>query len=36
MFNMVNTVGETELQIRGGIKDNSEIIFLSSQRKHML
>ena len=26
----------TELQIRGGIGDNSKIIFLISQRKHML
>ena len=26
----------TELQIRGGIEDNSEIIFLISQQKHML
>ena len=25
-----------ELQIRGGIKDNSKIIFLISQQKHML
>ena len=28
--------GDAELQIRGGIKDNSKIIFLISQRKHML
>ena len=27
---------DTELQIRGAIKDNSKIIFLISQRKHML
>ena len=26
----------TELQIRGGIEDNSKIIFLISQYKHML
>ena len=26
----------TELQIRGGIKDNSKIIFLIYQEKHML
>ena len=26
----------TELQIRGGIEDNSKIIFLISQRKHIL
>ena len=25
-----------ELQIRGGIEDNSKIIFLISQQKHML
>ena len=26
----------TELQIRGGIEDNSKIIFLISQRKHVV
>ena len=30
------TLGLTELQIRGGIEDNSKIIFLVSQRKHIL
>ena len=28
--------GFAELQIRGGIEDNSKIIFLISQQKHML
>ena len=28
--------GMSELQIRGGIEDNLKIIFLISQRKHML
>ena len=26
----------SELQIKGGIEDNSKIIFLISQQKHML
>ena len=30
----INTV--SELQIRGGIEDNSKIIYLISQQKHML
>ena len=29
-------VGAAELQIREGIEDNSKIILLISQRKHML
>ena len=27
---------KAKLQIRGGIEDNSKIIFLISQKKHML
>ena len=30
------TVSIPELQIRGGIEDNSKTIFLISHRKHML
>ena len=31
-----NKYGTEELQIRGGTEDNSKIIFLMSQQKHML
>ena len=27
---------QSELQIKGGVEDNSKIIFVISQRKHML
>ena len=33
---MLEKLQKTELQIRGSIEDNSKIIFLISQRKHML
>ena len=35
LANMI-IAGNSELQIRGSIEDNSKIIFLMFQRKHML
>ena len=32
----MNTISDPEFQIRGGIADNSKIIFLVSQQKHVV
>ena len=34
--NSLKSSNDSELQIKGGIEDNSKIIFLISQQKHML